>query len=707
MNNYQITSKAVIFDCGCLFNRNGKEVVFNPDLHDPKHTINFSCKETYRILSEGLTEGVFQLCSPLGKSWVKKVLPTEMEHISALGSVLRPGCLESKDSKGNSITVRYERKKNGKMPLSTYHPIVDTILAPTFGENIYQEQSIELAKQCAGFSLVEADLLRKGIGKKIPEIIAQCKKDFLSKGKELGIFTDEQLAEIFGWIEASQRYSFNHSLTANTSVFTKDGKKWINDVSIGEYILAPDKTFKKDKWVKITNLYKHGTQPVFGVTTASNHYIECTVEHKFLCTDNIVRRMKDIIGTHCLRLKNDRFDAIKCIKFLGYIETYDITVKNKHHLFYANGDIITSNSHAWSYGLNGYVTAYQKAHFPLQFYQSWLANEDKRENYVNFVNEAKLFNINIYPPDLRNFCSEFYVRKHNIYFGLHNIKGLVKKDVDSLTKLFAEKGWIFGELGKSISWLDFLVFGLESVSSKTAECLIHSGALDCFGIDRAKLYYEYERWCKLTGLEKKIYVSMPEKEELTLCYFINLLVIEAEEWYRDKLESYNKKVEKRKNSKRKTKKEPKPFVEPKEDRRLPKLREILKELTSPIYTIQDTVDSIIFSEESLLGVTLTRHKTDEVINAAETATCLDVIKGKNGYNVLRVKIEECRIWKCKNDTNMAFIKISDKTSVLPAIAFGDVYEEYQHLLTRGNIVFVSGEMGQKDSFLIKRAYSIS
>lgn len=573
MNQSKIEDGNVVFtECDCQFNIVGKAVNFCADLHNKNHTINFNCPATFNILSQGLTQGVFQLQSPLGVQWCSKLKPENIDHLSGLNSALRPGALEAKDDKNISITIHYERRKNGKEEITPFHPIIDKILEPTYGCMLFQEQSMEIAKQCAGFSLQEADILRRGIGHKEPETIAKCKILFLDKCKETKILSDKQAEQIFGLIEASQRYQFNAS-------------------------------------------------------------------------------------------------------------------------------------HSLSYALISYVTAYLKCHFPLQFYKCWLSNEDKREEYANFINEAKLFNINVYPPDLRAFRTDFYSHKRDIYFGLHNIKGLVKKDLDSLAKVFVEKDWKFCELGKSIRWLDFLAYGLESVSSKTTEGLIHSGSLDCLGLPRARLYYEYERWCRLTPKEKKALMEKPELfNDSDLSYYVQLQIIEEESYYKEKIDKYKRDLENRHSSGRTYKTT---LVEPKENRRLPKLREILRELTSPLYNIEDTVDSIIFAEENLLGVALTKHKTDEIVNAAETANCLEILKGKKGYNVLRVKVEECRTFKCKNDTMMAFIQLSDKSGRLPAIAFNKEYDEYQHMLTRGNVVFVSGEMGQKDSFIIKRVYNVS
>lgn len=708
MNNYQVIDNEVIFDCGCVFTIDDKgKIVFDVDTHNPNNTLDIECPYSYKILADGITEGIFQLKSQLGNSWCKKLQPTELEHLVALGSLLRPGALQSKDSKGNNITVRYERKKNGKMELSTYHPIVDKIFEKTYGENIFQEQSLELVKQCAGFSLSEADTLRKGIGKKIASVVADCKKLFLSKGLELGIFNKEKLEEIFSWIEASQRYSFNRSLVGNTNVFTYKGFKQINELKIGDFVLCPNDSFKDEEYAQVTNIFDHGNQEVWKITI-ENDSICCTINHKFLCNDNKIRRLKDIFGKYDL-LTRFGIRKIYKLEYQGILPTYDIEINNKHHLFFASS-FITSNSHATGYGVLGYMSAYEKAHFPLEFYQYWLINEDKREEYAKLINEAKLFDIAVYPPDLRDFRTDFYARKGNIYFGLHNIKGLVKKDLDEIGKIFMSKDWNFADIGEGIRWMDFLYEVLENVSSKTVECLIHSGSIDCFGTDRAILAYEYERWAALTPVEKKCFINLPHKEDIKLAEFIELLILESEGWYKEKLLQYNEKVEKRKNSTRKRSKEPKPFVEPKEDRRLPKLRETLQELTDPLYNITDSFDSIIFSEENLLGVALTKHKTDEIINAVETATCLEVLNGRRDYVVLRVKVDEARAYKCKNGAStgkdMCFLKVSDKTSQMSAVAFPDCYEEFRHLLTRNNLIFISGNL-DKDSFIVKRCYNVS
>jgi DNA polymerase III alpha subunit len=169
------------------------------------------CSAVWELMAKGATKGVFQLETNLGQSWTKKLKPETAEHVGALGAILRPGCLKSKSEDGVSATERYVRRKNGEEQTQPIHPAVDTILAPTYGVLVYQEQAMLLARAVAGFSLQEADMLRKAIGKKLPEEMAKCKRMFMEGSEKAGVITQELAAHLFDWIEKSQRYSFNKS----------------------------------------------------------------------------------------------------------------------------------------------------------------------------------------------------------------------------------------------------------------------------------------------------------------------------------------------------------------------------------------------------------------------------------------------------------------------------------------------------------------
>lgn len=211
------------FDCGCSFKcLENNRIIFSPKIED----INLECKKTWNLISEGNTKGVFQLESRLGQSIAKKLKPENIEQLSALISILRPGSLEAIRD-GKSVTNHYIDRKNYKESIDYFHPALEPILNSTLGELIYQEQAIQIAKNIAGFSLSESDSLRKSIGKKDVKLMAEIKKTFLQGCKSQNIVNEKDAQEIFGWIEKSQRYSFNKShavsyaMNAYLSAFTK------------------------------------------------------------------------------------------------------------------------------------------------------------------------------------------------------------------------------------------------------------------------------------------------------------------------------------------------------------------------------------------------------------------------------------------------------------------------------------------------------
>ena len=187
------------YSCGCKFpvQRNGAitSILFEPKIEN----LNLDCQRTWDLISDGNTKGVFQLESRLGKQTAKKLKPTNIEQLSALIAVIRPGCLEAVRD-GKSVTNHYMDKKNGLESVDYFHPALEPILNSTYGEMIYQEQAMEIAKVVAGFNLQEADGLRKAIGKKKPEEMAKVKKKFIEGAKKLNIVSQEDAEQIFGWI---------------------------------------------------------------------------------------------------------------------------------------------------------------------------------------------------------------------------------------------------------------------------------------------------------------------------------------------------------------------------------------------------------------------------------------------------------------------------------------------------------------------------
>ena len=194
------------YDCGCEFHEGENGLIFNPDIT----SIPLTCSATWDLICEGNTKGVFQLESQLGRSLAKQTKPRNIEELSDLIAIMRPGCLEAM-VKGKSLTMHYIDRKHFREPVEYLHSSLEPILKSTQGILVYQEQAILIATEIAGFDLQEADILRKAIGKKKADVMAKVKKSFLEGASNKGIISKEQAEEIFSWIEKSQRYSFNKS----------------------------------------------------------------------------------------------------------------------------------------------------------------------------------------------------------------------------------------------------------------------------------------------------------------------------------------------------------------------------------------------------------------------------------------------------------------------------------------------------------------
>src|SRR5690606_5207206 len=146
--------KYYVFPCGCKFpiiNEELNRVEFDARLEN----IPLDCERTWDLISEGNTKGVFQLESRLGQMLAKKLKPRTIEHLAALISIMRPGCLEAIRD-GKSVTDHYIDRKNGVEPVEIFHPSLQPALGATYGEMIYQEQAMRIAQDVAGFNLQQA-----------------------------------------------------------------------------------------------------------------------------------------------------------------------------------------------------------------------------------------------------------------------------------------------------------------------------------------------------------------------------------------------------------------------------------------------------------------------------------------------------------------------------------------------------------------------
>lgn len=167
--------------------------------------------KTWDLLATGKTAGIFQLDNEnLGGRFSKKIQPKSIADIAAVTTVIRPGTLQSELEDGESCAIHYERRHRKVEPVESFHPLLDEILKDTQQIILYQEQTIRIAKELAGFNGAQAMKLLKGIGKKKADLIRELEQDFVDGCVKNGIL-EIDAQKIFDVIKKSARYSFNAS----------------------------------------------------------------------------------------------------------------------------------------------------------------------------------------------------------------------------------------------------------------------------------------------------------------------------------------------------------------------------------------------------------------------------------------------------------------------------------------------------------------
>ena len=185
-------------------------------LRDPDFVIeeiSLEDEETFALLSRGDTIGVFQLESPPMRQLLKAMAPNSFEDVSAVLALYRPGPM--------SVNMHYDYadRKNNRKPVEYFHPDAEEVLHDTYGLMIYQESVMRVAQKFAGYSLAEADNLRKAMGKKVREVMAAAREGFETGVVQTG-YEPALGKELFDIIEKFADYAFNKSHTFGYGLVT-------------------------------------------------------------------------------------------------------------------------------------------------------------------------------------------------------------------------------------------------------------------------------------------------------------------------------------------------------------------------------------------------------------------------------------------------------------------------------------------------------
>jgi DNA polymerase-3 subunit alpha len=188
-------------------------------------TIPLDDPKTYQIFSDGQTYGIFQFESSGMRDILRKAKPQRLDDLIALNALYRPGPLRS------GMVDDFIARKHGKVKVSYEVKELEPILADTYGVIAYQEQVMRIAQTLAGFSMGQADMLRKAMGKKDPKVMAKQREAFMQGAKAKGI-NEKKAAKIFELMEYFAGYGFNKShstayaLLAYQTAYLKANYPW-------------------------------------------------------------------------------------------------------------------------------------------------------------------------------------------------------------------------------------------------------------------------------------------------------------------------------------------------------------------------------------------------------------------------------------------------------------------------------------------------
>lgn len=277
-------------------------------------------EKVFEMFRAGDTVGVFQFEGGPMRALMRNLQPDVFEHLIALNALYRPGAL------GANMHLTYADRKNGKEEVEYLHPDLAQVLDDTYGVMVYQEQVMQAAQVIAGFSLPEADNLRKAMGKKIPALMAEQRELFVAGAVVQGY--DEQLGkDLFGFIEHFAGYGFNKSHSAAYALVAYQ-TAWLKVHYPTEYMAALLTAVKRDK--DKTAAYLHECRmmgisvEVPGVNVSERDFLahDGKIIFGLSAVRNVGEKVTDLIVAE--RMENGPYKD-----FFDFIDRVDVQVLNK------------------------------------------------------------------------------------------------------------------------------------------------------------------------------------------------------------------------------------------------------------------------------------------------------------------------------------------------------------------------------------------
>lgn len=373
---------------------------------------------------------------------------------------------------------------------------------------------------------------------------------------------------------------------------------------------------------------------------------------------DLMRQVKGEFIKGCLKENHTQEDADRI---------FDIIEKSNRYSF--------NKSHAVSYALMAYWSAYLKANKKLEFYLHWLSNAkekiDPNQEIYELVESAKIDHIDIKTPLHEHPESNFSIQGKDIFFGITNVKNVGVNEFVKIKNFLDEL--------KPKTWVEYVANILPNVNKRAVNNLIAVGFFA--GLEKSRSEMTHEFSC-VKDLSKKELEILQEKLDRSLSLQDNLI----------KLNNLKRDGGAVATSKR-----------------LEAFADIINRLKNPGRSLKDNPMSISISEENLLGAPISYSKVDGCADASfANTTCKEILDGKKSKSILAVEITEVKEYTTKNKDNMAFLSVRDDSlEIENVVVFPDTYREYEDIIYETATVLMFGQKAKdRNSFIVNEINQI-